>query len=151
VVNGILILLLAILIVVFPFQKNWKKQSSRHIAGILPIILQLRVILTCVKQWLHLRRTWKVRLMRRMKSGGFRRPSLIYAVFRAICDKGDKSFMPYQAGINNHYTHFVRRATHRCGGKTEKQFHALAEVDRPFVKEASHCPYARLKIHRYHL
>lgn len=37
-------------------------------------------------------------------SGG--RP-LIYAVFRAVCDKGDKVIYAVPSWNNNHYTHFV--------------------------------------------
>src|SRR5688500_5509064 len=32
---------------------------------------------------------------------------LIYGVFRAICDKGDRVIYPVPSWNNNHYTHFV--------------------------------------------
>jgi aspartate aminotransferase len=67
-------------------------------------------------------------------SGG--RP-LIYAVFRAICDKGDKIIYAVPSWNNNHYTHFVGGQHIVVEAKPENNFMPLAEEMRPFVKEAS--------------
>src|SRR4026208_883319 len=67
-------------------------------------------------------------------SGG--RP-LIYAVFRAICDKGDKIIYAVPSWNNNHYTHFVGGQHIVVEAKPENNFMPLAEDIRPFVKEAS--------------
>ncbi len=67
-------------------------------------------------------------------SGG--RP-LIYAVFRAICDKGDKIIYAVPSWNNNHYTHFVAGEHIVVEAKAENNFMPLAEDIRPFIKEAS--------------
>ena len=67
-------------------------------------------------------------------SGG--RP-LIYAVFRAICDKGDKIIYAVPSWNNNHYTHFVGGQHIVVEAKPENNFMPLAKDIRPFVKEAS--------------
>ena len=67
-------------------------------------------------------------------SGG--RP-LIYAVFRAICDKGDKIIYAVPSWNNNHYTHFVGGEHIVVEAKPENNFMPLAEDIRPFIKQAS--------------
>ncbi len=67
-------------------------------------------------------------------SGG--RP-LIYAVFRAICDKGDKIIYAVPSWNNNHYTHFVGGEHIVVTAKPENNFMPCAEDIRPFVKEAT--------------
>ena len=67
-------------------------------------------------------------------SGG--RP-LIYAVFRAICDKGDKVIYAVPSWNNNHYTHFVGGEHIVVEAKAENNFMPLAEDIRPYIKEAS--------------
>jgi len=67
-------------------------------------------------------------------SGG--RP-LIYAVFRAICDKGDKIIYAVPSWNNNHYTHFVGGEHIVVEAKAENNFMPLAEEIRPFVKDAA--------------
>ena len=67
-------------------------------------------------------------------SGG--RP-LIYAVFRAICDKGDKIIYAVPSWNNNHYTHFVDGEHIVVEAKAENNFMPLAEDIQPFIKEAS--------------
>jgi len=67
-------------------------------------------------------------------SGG--RP-LIYAVFRAICDKGDKIIYAVPSWNNNHYTHFVDGEHIVVEAKSENNFMPLAEDIQPFIKEAS--------------
>ncbi len=67
-------------------------------------------------------------------SGG--RP-LIYAVFRAICDQGDKIIYAVPSWNNNHYTHFVGGQHVVVEAKAENNFMPLADEIRPFVKEAS--------------
>ena len=67
-------------------------------------------------------------------SGG--RP-LIYSVFRAICDKGDKVIYAVPSWNNNHYTHFVDGEHVVVEAKVENNFMPSADDIRPFIKEAS--------------
>ena len=67
-------------------------------------------------------------------SGG--RP-LIYAVFRAICDKGDKIIYAVPSWNNNHYTHFVGGEHIVVEAKAENNFMPTADDIRPFIKDAS--------------
>jgi aspartate aminotransferase len=67
-------------------------------------------------------------------SGG--RP-LIYAVFRAICDKGDKIIYAVPSWNNNHYTHFVDGDHIVIEAKAENNFMPTADNIRPHIKEAS--------------
>ena len=67
-------------------------------------------------------------------SGG--RP-LIYSVFRAICDKGDKVIYAVPSWNNNHYTHFVGGEHIVVEAKAENNFMPSADDIRPFIKEAS--------------
>jgi aspartate aminotransferase len=66
-------------------------------------------------------------------SGG--RP-LIYAVFRAICDKGDKVIYPVPSWNNNHYTHFVGGEHVVIEAGAENNFMPTADDIRPHVKDA---------------
>lgn len=66
-------------------------------------------------------------------SGG--RP-LIYAVFRAICDKDEKVIYAVPSWNNNHYTHFVGGKHVVIEAKAENNFMPLAEDIRPHIKEA---------------
>jgi len=67
-------------------------------------------------------------------SGG--RP-LIYAVFRAICDKGDKIIYAVPSWNNNHYTHFVGGQHVVIEANAENNFMPTAEDIRPHLKGAS--------------
>jgi aspartate aminotransferase len=67
-------------------------------------------------------------------SGG--RP-LIYAAFRAICDKNDKIIYAVPSWNNNHYTHFVGGQHVVIEAKAENNFMPMAADIRPFVKEAT--------------
>ncbi len=67
-------------------------------------------------------------------SGG--RP-LIYATFRAICDKGDKVIYAVPSWNNNHYTHFVEGEHVVIEAKPENNFMPTAEDIRPHIKEAA--------------
>lgn len=67
-------------------------------------------------------------------SGG--RP-LIYAAFRAICDKGDKIIYAVPSWNNNHYTHFVGGEHIVVEAKAENNFMPSADDIRPFIKEAT--------------
>ncbi len=67
-------------------------------------------------------------------SGG--RP-LIYAVFRAVCDKGDKVIYAVPSWNNNHYTHFVGGEHIVIEAKSENNFMPVAADIRPYVKEAN--------------
>jgi len=67
-------------------------------------------------------------------SGG--RP-LIYATFRAICDKGDKVIYAVPSWNNNHYTHFVEGEHVVIEAKPENNFMPTAEDIRPHIKEAT--------------
>lgn len=66
-------------------------------------------------------------------SGG--RP-LIYAFFRAVCDKGDKVIYAVPSWNNNHYTHFVDSEHVVVEAKAENNFMPTAEDLRPHIKEA---------------
>ncbi len=67
-------------------------------------------------------------------SGG--RP-LIYAVFRAICDKEDKIIYAVPSWNNNHYTHFVGGNHIVIEAKAENNFMPVADEIRPYIKEAT--------------
>jgi aspartate aminotransferase len=62
---------------------------------------------------------------------------LIYAVFRAVCDKGDKVIYAVPSWNNNHYTHFVGGEHIVIEAKAENNFMPTADNIRPYVKEAS--------------
>jgi aspartate aminotransferase len=67
-------------------------------------------------------------------SGG--RP-LIYAVFRAICDKGDKIIYAVPSWNNNHYTHFVGGQHVEVEAKLENNFMPSAADIRPYMQDAT--------------
>jgi aspartate aminotransferase len=67
-------------------------------------------------------------------SGG--RP-LIYAVFRAVCDKGDKVIYAVPSWNNNHYTHFVEGEHIVVEATAANNFMPTANDLRPYVKEAT--------------
>lgn len=67
-------------------------------------------------------------------SGG--RP-LIYAVFRAVCDKGDKIIYAVPSWNNNHYAHFVGGEHIVIEAGAANNFMPTAEEMRPYIKEAS--------------
>ena len=67
-------------------------------------------------------------------SGG--RP-LIYAVFRAILDKGDKVVYAVPSWNNNHYVHFVEGEHVVVEAKPENAFMPSAEDIKPHLQEAS--------------
>ena len=66
-------------------------------------------------------------------SGG--RP-LIYALFRAVCDKGDKVIYAVPSWNNNHYVHFVEGEHVVVEAKPENNFMPTAEDIRPHLKDA---------------
>ncbi|HLG39545.1 MAG TPA: aminotransferase class I/II-fold pyridoxal phosphate-dependent enzyme [Chitinophagaceae bacterium] len=66
-------------------------------------------------------------------SGG--RP-LIYAVFRAICDKDDKIIYAVPSWNNNHYTHFVGGQHIVIEAKAENNFMPTADDIKPYIKDA---------------
>src|SRR5215813_6577542 len=67
-------------------------------------------------------------------SGG--RP-LIYSVFRAICDKGDKVIYAVPSWNNNHYTHFVGAEHVVVEAGRDHHFMPTAEELAPHVKGAT--------------
>ncbi len=67
-------------------------------------------------------------------SGG--RP-LIYAVFRAVCDKGDKVIYAVPSWNNNHYTHFVGGDHILIEAKAQNNFMPTADEILPHIKEAT--------------
>lgn len=69
-----------------------------------------------------------------VSSGG--RP-LIYAVFRAVCDKGDKIIYAVPSWNNNHYTHFVEGEHIVIKAKAENNFMPTADEIRTHIKEAT--------------
>ncbi|MGZ8549682.1 MAG: pyridoxal phosphate-dependent aminotransferase [Chitinophagaceae bacterium] len=62
---------------------------------------------------------------------------LIYAVFRAICDRGDKILYAVPSWNNNHYTHFVGGEHLVVEAKAANNFMPSADDLRPFIKEAT--------------
>lgn len=69
-----------------------------------------------------------------VSSGG--RP-LIYATFRAICDKDDKVIYAVPSWNNNHYTHFVGGGHIVIEARAENNFMPVADDIRPYIKEAT--------------
>ena len=67
-------------------------------------------------------------------SGG--RP-LIYAVFRAICNKGDKVIYAVPSWNNNHYTHFVGGEHVVVEAKAENNFMPVAKDIQPHILDAA--------------
>lgn len=67
-------------------------------------------------------------------SGG--RP-LIYAVYRAICDKGDKIIYAVPSWNNNHYTHFIGGEHVVVEATADNNFMPSAESIRPYVQQAA--------------
>src|SRR5258705_2724125 len=67
-------------------------------------------------------------------SGG--RP-LIYGVFRAVCDKGDKVIYAVPSWNNNHYTHFVGGEHIVIEATAANNFMLTADDIRPYVMEAA--------------
>jgi aspartate aminotransferase len=68
-----------------------------------------------------------------ISSGG--RP-LIYAFYRAICDKGDKIIYAVPSWNNNHYTHFVGGEHIIVEAKAENNFMPTADDLRPHISDA---------------
>jgi aspartate aminotransferase len=66
-------------------------------------------------------------------SGG--RP-LIYALFRAIVDKGDKVIYAVPSWNNNHYVHFVEGEHIVIEAKANNGFMPTADDIRPYIKDA---------------
>jgi aspartate aminotransferase len=67
-------------------------------------------------------------------SGG--RP-LIYASYRAICDKGEKIIYAVPSWNNNHYTHFVDGEHVVIEATAENNFMPTADEMRPYIKGAT--------------
>jgi len=66
-------------------------------------------------------------------SGG--RP-LIYAIYRTVCDKGDKIIYAVPSWNNNHYTHFVKGEHVVIEAKAESNFMPVAKDIKPHIKDA---------------
>ncbi len=66
-------------------------------------------------------------------SGG--RP-LIYAIFRTICDKGEKIIYAVPSWNNNHYTHFVEGEHVIIEAKAENNFMPVAKDIKPYLHGA---------------
>ena len=62
---------------------------------------------------------------------------LIYATFRAICDKDDKVIYAVPSWNNNHYTHFVGGNHIVIEAKAENNFMPTAKELQPHIKEAT--------------
>ena len=62
---------------------------------------------------------------------------LIYALYRALVDKGDKVIYSVPSWNNNHYTHFVEGEHAVIQTAAENNFMPLAEDIRPHVKGAA--------------
>ncbi|HVG42226.1 MAG TPA: aminotransferase class I/II-fold pyridoxal phosphate-dependent enzyme [Chitinophagaceae bacterium] len=66
-------------------------------------------------------------------SGG--RP-LIYALYRAVCDEGDKIIYAVPSWNNNHYTHFVSGQHVVIEARAENNFMPTAADLQPYIKDA---------------
>jgi aspartate aminotransferase len=62
---------------------------------------------------------------------------LIYAIYRAIVDRGDKVIYPVPSWNNNHYVHFTGGEHIMIEATRENNFMPTAEQIRPHVKGAS--------------
>ncbi|RYY71481.1 MAG: aminotransferase class I/II-fold pyridoxal phosphate-dependent enzyme [Chitinophagaceae bacterium] len=62
---------------------------------------------------------------------------LIYAIYRAIVDKGDKVIYPVPSWNNNHYVHFTEGEHVMIQATQDNNFMPTAEQIRPHVKGAS--------------
>ncbi len=62
---------------------------------------------------------------------------LIYALFRAIVDKGDKVIYPVPSWNNNHYTHFTEGQHIQIEASRENNFMPTAEQIKPHIKGAT--------------
>jgi aspartate aminotransferase len=62
---------------------------------------------------------------------------LIYSLFRAICDKGDKVIYAVPSWNNNHYVHFVAGEHVVVETKPENNFMPTANDIRPYLKGAT--------------
>jgi aspartate aminotransferase len=62
---------------------------------------------------------------------------LIYAIYRAIVDKGDKVIYPVPSWNNNHYVHFTEGEHVMIEASRENNFMPTADQIRPHVKGAS--------------
>ena len=62
---------------------------------------------------------------------------LIYALFRAICDKGDKVIYAVPSWNNNHYTHFVESEHVVVEAKSENNFMPTITELKPHIKGAT--------------
>lgn len=62
---------------------------------------------------------------------------LIYSLFRAICDKGDKVIYAVPSWNNNHYVHFVGGEHIVVEASAENNFMPTAEEIRPHIKGAT--------------
>lgn len=62
---------------------------------------------------------------------------LIYAIYRAICDKGDKIIYAVPSWNNNHYTHFVEGEHVVVEAKAGNNFMPTADDLRPHIQSAS--------------
>lgn len=67
-------------------------------------------------------------------SGG--RP-LIYALYRAVCDRGDKVIYAVPSWNNNHYTHFVEGQHVVIEATAEANFMPTAEDIKPHIQDAA--------------
>lgn len=67
-------------------------------------------------------------------SGG--RP-LIYSLFRAVCDKGDKVIYAAPSWNNNHYTHFVEAEHIVVEAQAANKFMPTVDQIRPHIKGAT--------------
>lgn len=62
---------------------------------------------------------------------------LIYALYRALVDKGDKVIYSVPSWNNNHYVHFVEGVHEVIEARAENNFMPLAEDIRPHLKGAA--------------
>lgn len=62
---------------------------------------------------------------------------LIYAVFRAVCDAGDKVIYAVPSWNNNHYSHFVGAEHVVIEATPENNFMPAADDIRPYIKGAT--------------
>lgn len=88
-----------------------------------------------IAAFIHRRQQLKYPVSQILVSAGGR--PLIYAVFRAICDAGDKVIYAVPSWNNNHYSHFVGAQHVVIDAKAENNFMPTVEEIRPHIKGAT--------------
>ena len=108
------------------YKQNYTNYPSAE--GILPLRESISTFLNHYFQLSYLPNEIQV------ASGG--RP-LIYSIYRAIVDKGDKVIYPIPSWNNNHYTHFTEGEHIAIETKVENNFMPTASELEPYIQSAT--------------